>query len=50
VPDRHPHGAFDQGHHGDADSGLTKNYFSKPFIQAFAISSRQSAVISIAIG
>jgi hypothetical protein len=27
VPDRHPHGAFDQGLDGDADAGVIENNF-----------------------
>jgi hypothetical protein len=29
VPDRHPHGAFDQGRHGDAAPGVTNDHFLK---------------------
>jgi hypothetical protein len=45
VPDRHPHGAFDQGFHGDAGSGVTPHYFSKPL---FAMLRDQRAVIGTA--
>jgi hypothetical protein len=31
MPDRHPHGVFDQGQHGDAYTGVAQNYFSWPF-------------------
>jgi hypothetical protein len=40
LPDRHPHGVFDQGRHGDADPGLAQNYFLE----------RQGAVMGTAIG
>ena len=45
VPDRLPHGAFDQGFHGDADSGVTNHF---PGIGHSSV--RQRAMISIAIG
>jgi hypothetical protein len=43
VPDRHPHGVFDQGHAGDADSFVTQ-LFPWPFAIL-----RTNAVIGIAI-
>jgi hypothetical protein len=41
VPDRHPHGVFDQGQHGDADSGVAQDYFSGPFEPFARILARQ---------
>jgi hypothetical protein len=32
MPGRDPHGAFDQGQHGDADSGLTAKIFFQAFL------------------
>jgi hypothetical protein len=46
MPDREPDGVFDQGQHGDADSGVVRNFFSGPF-ETLA---RQGAMIRIAIG
>jgi hypothetical protein len=40
VPDRHPHRVFDQGQHGDANSGLTQNYFSRSSILSFVALAR----------
>jgi hypothetical protein len=46
MPDRHAYGAFDQGHHGDAVTGLIRIIFSR----SLAISARQRAMIGMAIG
>jgi hypothetical protein len=40
VPDRHPDRIFDQGQHGDADSGITANHFSRSSFFSFAALTR----------
>ena len=47
VPDRHPHGVFDQGQHGDADTGVADSRFSSAELPP--ICDRQGAGVRRAI-